>query len=90
MQNVQLGVNKNHTIPIPTGVPREQDSEGAKQVMNSVEETLSKTPFDYQGARVISGQEEGAFGWITVNYLQENFLKVGHHTESHSLCFFMN
>ncbi|XP_062374012.1 ectonucleoside triphosphate diphosphohydrolase 1 isoform X2 [Sardina pilchardus] len=54
----------------------EQDSESAKKVLSSVTDTLQKTPFDFQGARIISGQQEGAFGWITVNYLKENFGKA--------------
>lgn len=41
-------------------------------VLISVEKVLQTYPFSYQGARIISGQEEGAFGWITVNYLSES------------------
>ncbi|KAL0964699.1 hypothetical protein UPYG_G00327750 [Umbra pygmaea] len=46
------------------------------QVLGSVEKVLRSTPFSYQGARIISGQEEGAFGWITINYLDDR-LKQG-------------
>ncbi|XP_076152428.1 ectonucleoside triphosphate diphosphohydrolase 1 isoform X1 [Alosa pseudoharengus] len=54
----------------------EQDTKSAEKVLSSVEDTLSKTPFGFQGARIITGQQEGAFGWITVNYLRENFGKA--------------
>ncbi|MEI4878558.1 hypothetical protein, partial [Klebsiella pneumoniae] len=30
-------------------------------------------PFDFQGAKIITGQEEGAYGWITINYLLGRF-----------------
>ncbi|XP_028810304.1 ectonucleoside triphosphate diphosphohydrolase 1 isoform X2 [Denticeps clupeoides] len=50
-----------------------ENKRASDEVMASVERTLRNTPFDYQGARIISGQEEGAFGWITVNYLSDNF-----------------
>uniref|UniRef100_A0A3Q3X7J5 Ectonucleoside triphosphate diphosphohydrolase 1 n=1 Tax=Mola mola TaxID=94237 RepID=A0A3Q3X7J5_MOLML len=40
-------------------------------VLQAVEEALQKFPFSYQGARILSGQEEGAFGWVTVNYLDD-------------------
>lgn len=39
--------------------------------------TLKKYPFDFQGARILSGADEGLFGWVTANYLLENFVKVG-------------
>ncbi|CAB1344063.1 unnamed protein product, partial [Coregonus sp. 'balchen'] len=45
-------------------------------VLGSVEEALRSSPFSYQGARIITGQEEGAFGWVTVNYLSDR-LKQG-------------
>lgn len=37
---------------------------------------IQSYPFDYRGAAILSGQEEGAYGWVTVNYLLENFIKV--------------
>ncbi|KAK2866461.1 hypothetical protein Q7C36_002517 [Tachysurus vachellii] len=46
----------------------------SEKVLASVETSLQTYPFSYQGARIITGQEEGAFGWITVNYLSENFI----------------
>ncbi|KAL2102247.1 hypothetical protein ACEWY4_001415 [Coilia grayii] len=53
-----------------------QDRNSAVKVMEAVQQTLQASPFSYQGARIISGQEEGAFGWITVNYLGKNFQKA--------------
>ncbi|XP_043912866.1 ectonucleoside triphosphate diphosphohydrolase 1 isoform X3 [Protopterus annectens] len=44
-------------------------------VLASVKHTLSSYPFNFQGARIISGQEEGAYGWITINYLLETFFE---------------
>ncbi|XP_001374396.1 ectonucleoside triphosphate diphosphohydrolase 2 [Monodelphis domestica] len=46
-------------------------------VLSSVTETLTQYPFDFRGARILSGQDEGVFGWITANYLLENFIKYG-------------
>lgn len=48
----------------------------ADTVLSAVEKTLRSFPFNFQGARVISGQEEGAYGWITINYLLGNFKQV--------------
>ncbi|MGH0127374.1 UNVERIFIED_CONTAM: hypothetical protein FKN15_077526, partial [Acipenser sinensis] len=50
-----------------------QNPEGSEKVLSSVEKTLSSSPFEFQGARIITGQDEGAYGWITVNYLMGNF-----------------
>ncbi|XP_072489177.1 ectonucleoside triphosphate diphosphohydrolase 2 isoform X2 [Notamacropus eugenii] len=44
-------------------------------VLSSVTETLTQYPFDFRGARILSGQDEGVFGWVTANYLLENFIK---------------
>ena len=50
----------------------------ANEVMEEVDEILSDrsiNPFKYQplNTRIISGEEEGAFAWITVNYLDGFF-----------------
>ncbi|XP_074145184.1 ectonucleoside triphosphate diphosphohydrolase 2 [Sminthopsis crassicaudata] len=46
-------------------------------VLSSVSETLRKYPFEFGGARILSGQDEGVLGWVTANYLLENFIKYG-------------
>uniref|UniRef100_A0A672JRJ0 Ectonucleoside triphosphate diphosphohydrolase 2-like n=1 Tax=Salarias fasciatus TaxID=181472 RepID=A0A672JRJ0_SALFA len=47
------------------------------QILEEVGSKIQSFPFNYQGAAILSGQEEGAFGWVTVNYLLENFIKYG-------------
>ncbi|XP_059388475.1 ectonucleoside triphosphate diphosphohydrolase 1-like [Carassius carassius] len=54
---------------------RMEDEKASDKVLDSVAQSLKSYPFSYRGARIISGQEEGAFGWITVNYLSENLRK---------------
>lgn len=46
-------------------------------MLEAVTQTLTQYPFDFRGARILSGQDEGVFGWVTANYLLENFIKVG-------------
>lgn len=53
-----------------------ENSSASDKVFQAVEAALQKFPFSYQGARILSGQEEGSFGWVTVNYLDER-LKQG-------------
>ncbi|XP_037134759.1 ectonucleoside triphosphate diphosphohydrolase 1 isoform X1 [Syngnathus acus] len=53
-----------------------RNSSASEEVFRAVSETLQTFPFSYQGARLLSGQEEGAFGWVTVNYLDDR-LKQG-------------
>ncbi|XP_051926813.1 ectonucleoside triphosphate diphosphohydrolase 1 [Hippocampus zosterae] len=53
-----------------------QNRSASDEVFRAVSETLQTFPFSYQGARILSGQEEGAFGWVTVNYLDDR-LKQG-------------
>lgn len=51
--------------------------EASANVLTAVTRTLTQYPFDFRGARILSGQDEGVFGWVTTNYLLENFIKVG-------------
>ncbi|XP_072521032.1 ectonucleoside triphosphate diphosphohydrolase 2-like [Salminus brasiliensis] len=52
--------------------PQESDD-----ILKEVGEKLKSYPFNFKGATILTGQEEGAYGWITVNYLLENFIKYG-------------
>ncbi|XP_069549273.1 ectonucleoside triphosphate diphosphohydrolase 3 [Brachyistius frenatus] len=54
---------------------REEDVDKSNEVLASLREYLSSLPFLFQNASIISGQEEGLYGWVTVNYLMENFLE---------------
>ncbi|XP_010211413.1 PREDICTED: ectonucleoside triphosphate diphosphohydrolase 1 isoform X1 [Tinamus guttatus] len=54
-----------------------ENKDAADKVLSSVEKTLRSAPFNFQGARIISGQEEGAYGWITINYLLGSFKQSG-------------
>ncbi|KYO27106.1 ectonucleoside triphosphate diphosphohydrolase 1 isoform X2 [Alligator mississippiensis] len=49
----------------------------AMEVLSAVENRLRSSPFNFQGARIITGQEEGAYGWITINYLLGSFKQSG-------------
>lgn len=53
-----------------------ENKQMADKILAVVASSISKYPFDFQGARIISGQEEGAYGWITVNYLLGKFTQV--------------
>ncbi|NXY84951.1 ENTP1 diphosphohydrolase, partial [Alcedo cyanopectus] len=59
-----------------------ENKSAADKVLSSVEKTLRSAPFNFQGARIISGQEEGAYGWITINYLLGNFKQVLYQKQS--------
>nr|XP_019959789.1 PREDICTED: ectonucleoside triphosphate diphosphohydrolase 2-like [Paralichthys olivaceus] len=51
--------------------------EQSGQILQEVGHKIQSYPFNYQEAAILSGQEEGAYGWVTVNYLLENFIKYG-------------
>ncbi|KAA8592114.1 ectonucleoside triphosphate diphosphohydrolase 2 isoform X1 [Etheostoma spectabile] len=48
-----------------------------QRLLKEVENKLRSYPFKFKEAIILSGQEEGAYGWVTVNYLLENFVKYG-------------
>ncbi|XP_004625557.2 ectonucleoside triphosphate diphosphohydrolase 1 [Octodon degus] len=54
---------------------RMQNEHLAHSVLDEVAKSLSEYSFDFQGARILSGQEEGAYGWITINYLLGKFVE---------------
>uniref|UniRef100_A0A8C7TLE5 Ectonucleoside triphosphate diphosphohydrolase 1 n=1 Tax=Oncorhynchus mykiss TaxID=8022 RepID=A0A8C7TLE5_ONCMY len=77
-----IPLSRHHETPLYLGATagmrllRMENQSLSDQVLWSVEEVLRSSPFSYQGARIITGQEEGAFGWVTVNYLSDR-LKQG-------------
>ncbi|XP_045072171.1 LOW QUALITY PROTEIN: ectonucleoside triphosphate diphosphohydrolase 1-like [Coregonus clupeaformis] len=72
-----IPLRRHHETPLYLGATagmrllRMENQSLSDQVLGSVEEALRSSPFSYQGARIITGQEEGAFGWVTVNYLSD-------------------
>lgn len=60
----------------PPSACRLENSSASDEVFKAVDKTLRSFPFSYQGARILSGQEEGAFGWVTVNYLDDRLKQV--------------
>lgn len=54
---------------------KEKDGNKSNEIMTSLREYLGSLPFAFQDASIITGQEEGLYGWITVNYLMGNFLE---------------
>nr|XP_030702068.1 ectonucleoside triphosphate diphosphohydrolase 3 isoform X2 [Globicephala melas] len=54
---------------------RLQNETAANEVIASIQNYFESQPFDFRDAQIISGQEEGIYGWITANYLMGNFLE---------------
>ncbi|XP_071622185.1 ectonucleoside triphosphate diphosphohydrolase 8 [Heliangelus exortis] len=54
---------------------REQNSTKAQQVLAEVAKVIGEYPVEFRGARILTGNEEGSLGWITVNYLLETLVK---------------
>ncbi|XP_067833359.1 ectonucleoside triphosphate diphosphohydrolase 3 [Heptranchias perlo] len=49
-----------------------QDPTASARILSAIDDYLRSSPFDFRGAQIISGQEEGIYGWITANYLLGN------------------
>ncbi|XP_030775364.1 ectonucleoside triphosphate diphosphohydrolase 8 isoform X1 [Rhinopithecus roxellana] len=47
---------------------RQKNSSQARDIFAAVTQVLGRSPVDFWGAELLAGQDEGAFGWITVNY----------------------
>uniref|UniRef100_A0A8D2DS49 Ectonucleoside triphosphate diphosphohydrolase 1 n=1 Tax=Sciurus vulgaris TaxID=55149 RepID=A0A8D2DS49_SCIVU len=76
-----IPMSKHQETPVYLGAGedmrllRMESEQLADRVMAAVIRSLSDYPFNFQGATIISGQEEGAYGWITINYLLGNFIQ---------------
>ncbi|CAO2598443.1 Ectonucleoside triphosphate diphosphohydrolase 8 [Lemmus lemmus] len=53
----------------------QKNSSQARDILAAVSLTLNKSPVDFWGAEILAGQDEGAFGWITINYVLGMLLK---------------
>ncbi|XP_034031169.1 ectonucleoside triphosphate diphosphohydrolase 3 isoform X2 [Thalassophryne amazonica] len=54
---------------------QDSNEQRSKKILESLQAYLTSLPFKFQNASIITGQEEGLYGWITVNYLMGNFLE---------------
>nr|XP_056716042.1 ectonucleoside triphosphate diphosphohydrolase 8 [Euleptes europaea] len=54
---------------------RRENESAAAQILAEVGKTIQEYPINFQGARILTGKEEGAYGWITINYLLDSFTK---------------
>ncbi|XP_055447688.1 ectonucleoside triphosphate diphosphohydrolase 1 isoform X1 [Psammomys obesus] len=79
MSTELIPASKQHETPVYLGATagmrllRMESEESADRVLAAVSRSLSNYPFDFQGAKIITGKEEGAYGWITINYLLGKF-----------------
>ncbi|XP_038230831.1 ectonucleoside triphosphate diphosphohydrolase 2 [Dermochelys coriacea] len=51
------------------------NSTASDSILSAVTSTLKSYPFDFRGAKILLGEDEGLFGWVTANYLLENLIK---------------
>ncbi|KAG7279271.1 hypothetical protein CRUP_033207 [Coryphaenoides rupestris] len=74
---------RHHLTPIYLGATAGMrllalsNPELSSQILQEVGQKIQSYPFNYNGATILTGQEEGAYGWVTVNYLLENLIKYG-------------
>ncbi|XP_041854851.1 ectonucleoside triphosphate diphosphohydrolase 2-like [Melanotaenia boesemani] len=54
-----------------------ENASESQRVLKEVEKKLRSYPFLFKEATILSGQAEGTYGWITVNYLLDNLVKYG-------------
>ncbi|XP_040261299.1 ectonucleoside triphosphate diphosphohydrolase 8 [Bufo bufo] len=55
-----------------------QNETKTQQIFDEVSKTLRQYPVNFQGARILDGEEEGSLGWVTVNYLLGTFVQYSY------------
>lgn len=69
-----------HGLPASSGpwssLPSQKNSSQAEDILAAVTRVLGQAPVAFRGAELLAGQDEGAFGWITVNYVLGLLVKV--------------
>ncbi|XP_071622184.1 ectonucleoside triphosphate diphosphohydrolase 8-like [Heliangelus exortis] len=76
-----IPAGKQRDVPVYLGATagmrllREQNSSSAAQILAEAAKTIQEYPVAFKGARILTGEEEGAYGWITINYLLDSFTK---------------
>ena len=86
-QLVKYGVKRDDFAEIPvflkaTAGMRDLNVDARQAIMDSIRAYLQQTPFHTRqdSVRVISGEEEGFFGWMTVNAAYGTLLKPANET----------
>lgn len=74
MNSLSLAVSAKSHVGI--FVYSQKSEEESNAILIKVRNYLRSLPFAFHNASIISGQEEGLYGWITVNYLMGKFLEV--------------
>ncbi|XP_056142940.1 ectonucleoside triphosphate diphosphohydrolase 3 [Lampris incognitus] len=54
---------------------QQKDEQRSNEILESLRDYLKSLPFMFHNASIISGAEEGLYGWVTVNYIMGNFLE---------------
>ncbi|XP_048202856.1 ectonucleoside triphosphate diphosphohydrolase 8 isoform X2 [Perognathus longimembris pacificus] len=53
----------------------QKNSSQARDILAAVTQVLNQYPVDFGGAEVLAGRDEGAFAWITINYVLGRLVK---------------
>ncbi|KAL4616927.1 ectonucleoside triphosphate diphosphohydrolase 3 [Arapaima gigas] len=77
----EIPSSQHNTTPLFLGATagmrllRSKNETASEKILQDLREYLKNLPFSFQNASIISGEEEGLYGWITVNYLMGNFIE---------------
>lgn len=60
----------------PSALRSQKNSSQAGHIFAAVAQVLGQAPMSFWGAELLAGQDEGALGWITINYVLGLLVKV--------------
>ncbi|KAM9594718.1 ectonucleoside triphosphate diphosphohydrolase 2-like isoform 2-T2 [Morphnus guianensis] len=71
----EIPAEQHSQTPLYLGATTSKRQMNLTHLLAALTVTLKSSPFDFQGAKILSSPDKEAFNWVAVNYVLENFFK---------------
>ncbi|NXJ54108.1 ENTP2 diphosphohydrolase, partial [Spizaetus tyrannus] len=71
----EIPAEQHSQTPLYLGATTSKRQMNLTHLLAALTVALKSSPFDFQGAKILSSPDKEAFDWVAVNYVLENFFK---------------
>ncbi|NXW24513.1 ENTP2 diphosphohydrolase, partial [Circaetus pectoralis] len=71
----EIPAEQHSQTPLYLGATTSKRQMNLTHLLAALTVALKSSPFDFQGAKILSSPDKEAFNWVAVNYVLENFFK---------------